>query len=156
MKYHGIDPEEIAPKTIKGESKPLGVWDFDGHYTRFKTLGAKRYMVEYDDGSINITVSGLNKKVAVPYICTGWSYDLDGKENKSPFDMFSNNMYIPPEHTGKKTHTYIDEERAGYVTDYLGNTARYCEQSAIHLSDQDYSLSISREYADYLSSLVYL
>lgn len=156
MLYHGIDPEEIAPKTIKGESKPLGVWDFDGHYTRFKTLGAKRYMVEYDDGSINITVSGLNKKVAVPYICTGWSYDLDGKENKSPFDMFSNNMYIPPEHTGKKTHTYIDEERAGYVTDYLGNTARYCEQSAIHLSDQDYSLSISREYADYLSSLVYL
>lgn len=156
MLYHGLDPDEISPKTIKGESKPLGVWDFDGHYQRAKFLGAKRYMVEYDSGDINITVSGLNKKTAVPYICTGWCYDLDGTERKSPFDMFTNNMYIPPEHTGKKTHTYIDEEQEGYITDYMGNTAYYHELSGVHLSDQDYSLSISREYADYLSCLVYV
>ena len=34
----------ISPKTIKGETKTLGVWDFDGFYTDFKTLGAKRYI----------------------------------------------------------------------------------------------------------------
>lgn len=147
--YHGIDYSLIEPETIKGVKKPLGVWDFDGHYKRFKTLGAKRYMVEYDSGEINITVSGLNKKAAVPYLL-----DKYGKEHV--FDAFTNNLYIPPEHTGKMTHTYIDEPREGYLTDYNGVTAHYREESAVHLSKQDYSLSISREYADYLSSIVYL
>ena len=149
MDYHGLDPEQIAPKTIKGVSKPLGVWDFDGHYRRARFLGAKRYMVEYDSGEITITVSGLNKKSAVPYLLD--KYGKDGI-----FDAFTNNLYIPPDYTGKMTHTYIDEPRSGYVTDYLGNTAYYNELSAVHLSKQDYCLSISRDYADYLSSLIYI
>lgn len=149
MEYHDLPLELIAPKTIKGEEKPLGVWDFDGHYTRFKTLGAKRYMVEYDNGDISLTVSGLNKKVAVPYL-------LNKYGKKDIFKAFANNLYIPPDHTGKMTHTYIDDEREGYVTDYLGNTEHYNELSSVHLSAQDYSLSISRDFADYISSVVYL
>lgn len=147
--YHGISYDLIEPKTIKGEKKPLGVWDFDGHYTRAKFLGAKRYMVEYDTGEINITVSGLNKKCAVPYIL-----DKYGKEGA--FEAFTDQLYIPPEYTGKMTHTYIDEEKEGYVTDYLGNTAHYDELSSVHLSKQDYRLNISREFSDYLSSIIYL
>ena len=155
MKYHGLDVTEIAPKTIKGVSKPLGVWDFDGHYTRAKFLGAKRYMVEYDTGEINITVSGLNKKTSVPYLCTGWNYDLNGKEYNSPFDKFTRGMYVPADYTGKLTHTYLDEPISGEITDYLGTTSEYNELSAVHLSKQDYCLSISRDYADYLSSIIY-
>ncbi len=155
MKYHGLDVSEIAPKTIKGDSKPLGIWDFDGHYSRAKFLGAKRYMVEYDTGEINITVSGLNKKTSVPYLCTGWNYDLCGNEINSPFDRFTRGMYVPEDYTGKMTHTYIDEPISGEITDYLGNTAEYNELSAVHLSKQDYCLSISRDYADYLSSIIY-
>ena len=37
-----LNIELAIPKTIKGIEKPLGVWDFDGHYEKFKTLGAKR------------------------------------------------------------------------------------------------------------------
>ena len=148
MDYHGLSYELVEPKTIKGEKKPLGVWDFDGHYTRFKTLGAKRYMVEYDSGDISLTVSGLNKKVACPYLVK--------KHGDSVFDYFRNDMYIPPDYTGKLTHTYIDEEKTGQITDYTGYTYVYDELSSVHLSKQDYSLSISREFADYLSSLVYL
>ena len=155
--YHGIDYAMIEPENIKGVKKPLGVWDFDGHYKRFKTLGAKRYMVEYDSGEINLTVSGLNKKAAVPYICQKWNYDIKTrKENNSPFDVFTNNMYVPPDYTGKMTHTYIDDLKRGYLTDYNGVTAAYEELSAVHLSKQDYNLSISREFTDYLSSIVYL
>lgn len=149
MDYHGIDRSEIAPKTIKGESKPLGVWDFDGHYKRAKFLGAKRYMVEYDSGEISLTVSGLNKKTAIPYL-------LDTYGREGIFDAFSHNLYIPPDHTGKMTHTYIDEPKSGTVTDYQGNTAYYNELSSVHLSKQDYCLSISRDYADYLSSIIYI
>lgn len=162
LEFHGIEADAIAPKTVDGVKKPLGVWDFDGHYRRFKTLGAKRYLVEYSDdprnkkkdrGRIQMTVSGLNKQTCVPYICTGWRYTLDGKEIGTPFDVFADDMYIPPEYTGKMTHTYIDEEESGELTDYLGNVAHWREKSSIHLEKSDYSLSLSREYLDYILGL---
>lgn len=141
MDFHNLPRESIEPKTIKGEKKCLGVWDYEGRYTRFKTLGAKRYMVE-QDGKINITVSGLNKKVCVPYLVKTYGDKV--------FDKFNDSLYIPPEYTGKNTHTYIDEPRIGKVTDYLGKTESYNELSGVHLMQSDYSLSISREYADYI------
>ena len=45
-KHHNIPFDMCQPKTIKGVTKLLGVWDFEGTYERFKTLGAKRYMVQ--------------------------------------------------------------------------------------------------------------
>lgn len=152
MDYHGIDRNAIEPETKDGKKKCLGVWDFDGHYSRFKTLGAKRYMVEYshdernkakDRGKINLTVSGLNKQVCVPWLLSQW-----GKERV--FEHFTDDLYIPPEYTGKMTHTYIDEPRSGVLVDYTGKPGEYLELSAVHLEKADYSLSIAREYADYL------
>lgn len=144
LEFHGIDKSLIRPKTIKGIEKPLGVWDFEGTYTRFKTLGAKRYMFEKDD-QINITVSGLNKKVCVPYLLN--------KYGKKVFENFNDELYIPPEYTGKNTHTYIDECKEGYLTDYKGVKAYYKEMSSVHLSPSDYSLSLSKEYSDYIANV---
>lgn len=152
MDYHGIDHSAVEPATIKGVKKPLGVWDFDGHYSTFKTLGAKRYMVRYSDdarnpddkrGTISMTVSGLNKKDCMPYLLK--TYGEGGV-----FDAFDDDLYIPPEYTGKNTHTYIDDIREGVVTDYYGVPAPYYERSAVHLAKADYSLSLAREYTDYL------
>ena len=127
----------------------MGVWDFEGTYTRFKTLGAKRYMVE-KNGNINITVSGLNKKICVPYLLN--------KYNKRVFENFNDELYIPPEYTGKNTHTYIDECKEGYLTDYNGVKEYYKEMTSVHLAQSDYSLSLSKEYADYIANVqdVYL
>lgn len=149
LDFHGIDKNLIKPKTIKGIEKPLGVWDFEGTYTRFKTLGAKRYMIE-KDGNINITVSGLNKKICVPYLLN--------KYNKKVFENFNDELYIPPQYTGKNTHTYIDECKEGYLTDYNDVKEYYKEMTSVHLAPSDYSLSLSKEYADYIASVqdVYL
>ena len=143
-KYHGIDPAVIRPKTIDGREKPLGVWDFEGTYTRFKTLGAKRYMTE-QDGKISITVSGVNKRQAVPYLLDTYGARV--------FEAFADGLYIPPQHTGKNTHTYIDEEQKGFLCDYMGVTAAYHELSSTHLEAADYSLSLSRAYVDYLMGI---
>src|SRR5699024_5757182 len=59
MDYHRLPMDYVHPKNIKRQEIWLGLWDDEGVYSRFKTLGAKRYMVE-KDGKINITVSGLN------------------------------------------------------------------------------------------------
>lgn len=138
--HHRLDPELFMPKTAKGNIKIIGQWDFEGIYTRYKTLGAKRYMTEDAEG-VNITVAGINKTTCVPY--------LVGKY-KNVFDAFNNELYIPPDYTGKNIHTYIDESQSGTVTDYQGHTAAYSEQSSIHLDSCDYHLSIAQTYINYL------
>ena len=143
--YHGIPVEMTRPKTIKGEEKELGVWDFDGHYTRFKTLGAKRYMVEHDNGEIQLTVSGVNKKVAMPYLLEKYGNDV--------FDAFRDGLEIPPGKAGKLTHTYIDTPIRGTVTDYLGVSGEYAEETYIHMEDAGYNLGMAGEYLAYLEQL---
>ena len=139
--FHGISRSAIIPKTIKGEEKPLGVWDFDGYYTRFKTLGAKRYITEHD-GNISITVAGLNKKKTVPWMI---------ESGKDPFEMFNENLEVPAGFTGKLTHTYIDNERSGVITDYRGETAEYHELSSIHMEPGEYSISMN-EYMSFIQT----
>lgn len=131
--FHKLSYELIKPKTIEGKEKPLGVWDDEGSYTRFKTLGAKRYMVE-KKGDVNITVSGLNKKVTVPYILS---------MSNDPFEFFTDGMNIPKEYTGKLTHTYIDNEQSGILVDYKGEPARYNERSCVHLEGASYKMELS-------------
>ena len=142
-KYHKIPFESVEPSTIKGVKKLLGVWDFEGVYKRFKTLGAKRYMVEESDGEISMTVSGVNKAVAVPYLLE--TYGKDGV-----FDAFTDDMYIPPDYSGKNTHTYIDDVVKGFLTDYNGVTLEFEELSGVHLEKADYSLSMAVAYLDYI------
>ncbi len=151
MNYHGLDKSLIEPETIKGVKKPLGVWDYDGHYSHFKTLGAKRYLVKYSDdirngedaGKISLTVSGLDKKQVVPWMIKKW-----GESNV--FEHFTNNMKVPAKYTGKLTHTYIDTPLEGKIVDYLGYESEYHEKSCIHLEPAEYNLSID-SYLSFIS-----
>lgn len=147
MEYQEIPIERTKPKTIEGIEKPIGVWDYEGHYKTFKTLGAKRYIWSKDSGEMQMTVAGLNKKIGLKYLQFG---DTSGK---SVFEKFNANMYIPENWTGKNIHAYIDYPTTGYVTDYLGNTIEYSELSSIHMEPTDYTLSIGAEYADYLAGI---
>lgn len=135
--------EYKIPKTIKGIEKPLGVWDYEGEYIRFKTLGAKRYMYETKDG-LHITVAGLSKKQGKDYIAN----------QPSPFKFFEDNMYIPKEHTSKLTHTYIDCEQTAEIKDYLGKIETVTEKSSVHLEKCEFTLSQSKSYIDFLNSFI--
>ena len=144
--YHKIPFESVEPSTIKGVKKLLGVWDFEGVYKRFKTLGATRYLVEESDGEISMTVSGVNKAVAVPYLLE--KYGSDGI-----FEAFTDTLYIPPDYTGKNTHTYIDDVVKGILVDYNGVQADFEELSGVHLEKAEYSLSMAVAYIDYIRGL---
>lgn len=142
LQANHINPDLAAPKTIDGIKKPLGVWDFEGVYTRFKTLGAKRYMVE-QNGDFKITVAGVSKK-AVDYIV---------KFNpENPFACFDFGLHIPADETGKNTHTYIDEETEGAVKDYTGRIYHFKELSCIHLEGSTYDMSISDDFSNFLQN----
>ena len=137
--HYGFDEKLLKPKNNKGKEKLLGIWDFEGEYDFFKTLGAKRYLIE-KNGKLDLTISGVNKKIAMPYLLEKY------KTNDKIFDVFTNDLYFPKEYTGKRIHTYIDEEQSGLVTDYLGNTDMYETKSGIHLIESDYSLSLLADY----------
>lgn len=143
--YHKIPEDMFMPVTANGKRKIIGVWDNEGNYDVFRSLGAKRYMtLKY--GKLSITVSGLNKQAAVPYMISQW-----GKYGA--FQHFAEDLYVPAEFTGKNTHTYIDVPKAGVLTDYTGRSARYAEYSGVHLSGADYTLSLADEYARFLLNL---
>lgn len=148
MDHHHLSIDLCRPKTIKGKEKLIGVWDFDGHYKTFKTLGAKRYMVEGDDGTLSLTVSGINKKKAIPYLVS-----QSKKDGKSIFDLFSDDLFVPAIATGKNIHTYIDYDQSGEIVDYKGNPGKFHELSSVHMEGADYSLSLSESYIAYLEGI---
>ena len=141
MEHHNIDIELTRPKTIKGNTKVIGEWDYEECFEKFKTLGAKRYMIK-DDKGYSLTVSGVNKYYAIPYLYQKYGDHI--------MDEFKDGLYIPPQFTGKNIHTYIDDETVGVITDYHGQELDYYEKSSIHLEESGYELSLSKEFIDYL------
>lgn len=144
--FHHFPVSFVRPKTIKGIEKPLGYWDSDGYYRRFKSLRAKAYAYEDRRKNFHITVSGLNKEIAAKYLIKKYGR---GKV----FKQFDDELSIDPEYTGKNTHTYIDKEISGYITDFQGNVAEYHELSFVHLEAAGYDLSLKPEYVDYILSI---
>ena len=45
-----------------GETHYMGVYESERPYKKFITMGAKKYAVEYDDGEVEITVAGVDKR----------------------------------------------------------------------------------------------
>lgn len=148
LKYYNIDTNLSHPKTIKGIEKPIGVWDYEGKYDRFKTLGAKRYMTE-NEGDINITVAGVSKKAGKKYL----KYNY--KDNTDIFNHFTENLTFPAYYnyngeeengSGKLCHTYIDDYTEGTITDYLNNEFIYNERSSIHMENTEYTMSVESQF----------
>ena len=148
---NNIPIEKFMPKTPKGKTKLLGVWEFDPIYVRFKTCGAKRYLYEQMNEKssqleLHMTVAGLGKAKALAYL-----KDRFKNDNDKIFDFFENGMYIEPEHTGKMTLTYIDEECSGSVCDYTGVSCNYYESSSVHMEPAPFEMSLLPQYLDYLT-----
>ena len=149
--HYGIPFSACKPKTKNGETKLIGVWEREEGYKRFKTVGAKRYMYEFEDGSMSMTVSGLNKKFAMPYLMQENNNDKD-----LIFEKFGEGMFIPAGHTGKLTMSYIDDELKGTLVDYLGNKAPFHELSSIHMEPQSYFMSLVGDYIKFLKGVQYV
>lgn len=148
LKYYGIPLEMAKPKTKEGVEKPLGVWDYEGKYTRFKTLGAKRYITEHN-GKLSITIAGVNKKSGIKFLQHTY------KDNTDIFNNFTDNLTFPAHYdrngvdengSGKLCHTYIDEYMDGYIIDYLGNKWIYNEQSGVHMENTEYTMNLNQAF----------
>lgn len=160
--HHDIDYSRVQPENSNGEKKLIGVWDYEGKYKTFKTLGAKRYMYEeYDENGdpvalktkdrnypVTLTVSGINKREAIPHLFKEHDDDIE-----EIFKSFEDGLDIPVNKSGKLIHAYLDYEISGELTDYTGRTASYHELNSVHLEPTGYYLSLAKMYANYLNDI---
>ena len=155
LSYYNIPLEMASPKTIKGASKPLGVWEYEGRYDRFKTLGAKRYMTEEDE-KLSITIAGVGKKAGKDFLERTYKY------NDNIFGAFEEGMEFPAYYeyegkeyngSGKLCHTYIDNTMEGDITDYMGKTYTFKEASGVHMDNAEYTLSLEAEFKKLIAGI---
>ncbi len=152
LKHYNINTEEISPEDIDGNKHTLGLWDFEGVYTRFKTLGAKRYIVTKfnKEGKevLEITIAGLPKEKGRDYLLKISNNNFD-----KVFENFTNHFKVPKEDSGKLTAYYDDEIKEGVIKDYQGHYTKIKSLSGVHLSNASFEMSMSEKYIKLIEQL---
>ena len=60
---------------VHGNRHYMGVYEFEGTYKRFETLGAKSYVYEDDSGDLHITIAGVPKKAGAAELMRMGGFD---------------------------------------------------------------------------------
>lgn len=138
--FYNIDIKRFEPDDRKGIQHKIGLFDKDGEYLYFKTLGAKKYCyIDKATEKLHITVAGVPKKGVSAL--------------KNNINNFNDNLFFNACDTGKKQIFYNDEQPVIKVIDYLGNEDVISEKKGICLMPCSYTLSKSLVYAPKLSDI---
>lgn len=138
--FYDIDINRFSPIDCDGIKHKIGLFDKDGEYLYFKTLGAKKYSyVDKAKKKLHITVAGVPKEGVAAL--------------KNDINNFNDSLFFNASDTGKKQIFYNDEQPTFKVIDYLGNTDIIREKKGICLMPCSYTLSKSLVYAPKLSDI---
>ena len=137
--------QDLRPKDIKGRERPMGIWDYEGCYAIFKTLGSKRY-ITYDGEDLEPTVAGISPKNLSRYLTDS----CDAVEDS--IRMFDNGMHVPQEYTGKLASIYYDDVDLN-VVDYLGRPYHITQDHGVHLKPVDFTLTMTGSFLDLIKML---
>ena len=148
LDHYGIDKSELAPLDVDGIPHPLGLWDFEGVYKTFKTLGAKRYIVETSKGKLEITIAGLPKNKGRDYLLK-----ISNNDMNKVFQNFTDKMKVPADDSGKMTAYYDDEEKTAIIKDYQGHYTKVTSKSSVHLSKASFEMTLASKFIKLLEML---
>lgn len=130
-----IPESYFMPEDQKGKSHPLGVFEYEEHYDKFITQGAKKYCVE-KDGKLNITVSGVPKS---------------GYQCLNSIDEFRDNLVFTYDKTNKHTIVYNDIQLPIDITDVNGVKYTCTDKTTCVLLPAEYTLDKAYEYTELLT-----
>lgn len=140
-KYNkAVDLKEKCKEWKGTDLEGLGKFDPLGIAVKFKTLGAKRYLKQLEDGTIEQTVAGIPKGLLVKY-CE--------KRGLDPFEYFQRDMYVPEvfdDIQNKLRSKYDDTDTCEEVIDAYGNSEIMSEKSSITLIPVDFTMTMSEFY----------
>ena len=121
----------------------IGCFELEYIGTRFKVLGAKRYLVEHD-GKVQVTVAGMVKGSLEAY-CE--------KNNLDIWEMFTDDLRLPAGDSWKKTTVYNDAAFEDKLTDYKGVTRNIKEGSSVAIIDIPFTMSMEEEFINRIELL---
>lgn len=128
------DPE-LSAVDPKGKVHYMGLFEDDGYYPRFKTMGAKKYCYEDEQGKLHVTISGVGKK--------------EGADELGTLENFQEGFVFRK--AGGTESRYNDDPpvkeiiRQGKVIPIISN---------IYIQDSTYTLSLTTEYRRLLNYLM--
>ena len=143
LNYHGLDPAMLAPKNQKGVEKQIGIWDYEGKYDYFKTMGCKRYLT-YKDGEFDLTCAGLEDGKGIAELTR------NGTKVDDVFARFNDDFKVDAENSGKLAHFYNDDPFEIEVVDYCGNRGKISCNSCCVLFPVAFSVNGNEEYKLFL------
>lgn len=120
---------------VKGQIYYLGIYEHDGEYQEFITLGAKKYAYTDKKGELHVTISGVNKSKSP--IHPDGARELKNINNFKPGFVFKE--------AGGTTLFYNDDDTWGYHTI---NGVKMLTGSNIGVVNSEYTLGITKEYAE--------
>ena len=129
--FSQLNIEMFQPKDKHGVNHPIGIFDYEGEYQEFITLGAKKYCYIEDD-EIHITVSGVNKSKGAKAL-----HDI--KDFKKGFVWGYKNG-------GSLTHFYVDDQTHASFIDADGNEWTNELDYGVVLQPTTYTLGLTDDY----------
>ena len=121
----------------------IGGFELEYIGTRFKVLGAKRYIVEHDN-EIQVTVAGMVKGSLEKY-CKKYNLDI--------WEEFTDDLKLPAGESEKKTTVYTDWSFDDILTDYEGNTESIHEGSCVAIIDIPFTMSMEEDFINRIEQL---
>lgn len=131
QKFSQLNLTDFTPKDRNGIKHPIGIFDYEGEYLEFKTLGAKKYCYR-DDTGLHITVSGVSKNAVIAL-----NDDINNFRKGLEFDY---------KQSGKLTHYYMEEQPHINITDDEGNTYHSNIDYGVVLQPTTYTMGVTDVY----------
>ena len=141
----------IREQSVKryGTLYNLGIWEFDGEYKYFYSLGAKKYVVCDLKGNIKVTNAGINKSSISEFLTQKYKNLQIDFDDKTAFISLLSNYYHPnivmgTDITKRRTITYPkihDEKIKIEVKDDNGNLIKINQYPTALITNCDYSLT---------------
>ena len=142
----------------------IGGFELEYIGKRFKVLGCKRYLVTHD-GNTQVTVAGCVKgsfeKYAEKLFRESRKIPTDEKLNEDQrrelenliYEMFSDDLRLPPGDSEKKTTVYYDKAFEDTLTDYTGQTETIREGSCVAIIDIPFTMSMEEDFINRIEEL---
>ena len=128
---------------IKGKTHYMGVYEQEQTYSRFKTLGAKKYVYEYADGEVHCTIAGVNKKLGGKELM-----NVSRETGKDPLHLFRDGFIFKM--AGGNEVIYNDFPNDEEIELYVNGKKEIITRNE-SIIDSEYTVGITDEYAALLA-----